>query len=89
MLKIIFDPAKDAANIAKHGLSLAKAGSLVWETAVTWPDTRRNYGELRMSAIGYIRQRLYFVAYVDRDVGRRIITLRKANDREEKRYAKT
>ncbi len=89
MLEIIFDPAKDAANIEKHGLSLAEAGSLVWETAVTWPDTRRNYGELRMSAIGYIQQRLYFVAYVDRDIGRRIITLRKANPREYLRYAKT
>ncbi len=89
MLKIIFDPAKDAANIEKHGLSLAEAGSLVWETAVTWPGTRRNYGELRMSAIGYIQRRLYFVAYVDCDIGRRIITLRKANPREYLRYAKT
>jgi len=89
MPRIIFDPAKDAANIVKHGVSLAEAGNLAWETAVIWLDTRRNYGEPRMSAIGYIRQRLYFVAYVDRGAARRIISLRKANDKEERHYAET
>lgn len=88
-VRITFDPAKDAANVAKHGLSLAEAESLVWETAMTWLDTRRNYGELRMSGIGYIQHRLHFVAFVDRDGERRIISLRKASNKEEKLYAKT
>ncbi|MBP9219378.1 MAG: BrnT family toxin [Sterolibacterium sp.] len=84
-----FDSTKDAANFAKHGVSLAWAADMEWDSAVTWPDTRRVYGEPRQCGIGYIGLRLFFVAFVDRADGRRIISLRKANSREEKRYAHT
>lgn len=87
-MNIRFDAAKDAANLAKHGVSLALAADLEWDSALTWPDTRRAYGEPRECAIGYIGQRLFFVAFVDRADGRRIISLRKANQREVNRYAK-
>jgi uncharacterized DUF497 family protein len=40
-----------------------------------------------MAAIGYLGSRLFFVAFVDRNDGRRIISLRKANKRKMKRYA--
>ncbi|MHB8850100.1 MAG: BrnT family toxin [Acidithiobacillus ferriphilus] len=86
-MEITYDPTKDAANVAKHGVSLALAIELEWESAVVWPDVRREYGETRMAAIGYIGLRLYYVAFVDRADGRRIISLRKANQREVKRYA--
>ena len=89
MLKITFGQAKDAANISKHGVSLADAADLEWDTAIFWPDTCRNYGEVRMAAIGYIGLRLFCVIFVDRADGRRIISLRKANIREENRYAST
>ena len=51
------------------------------------PDTRHDYGEVRM--IGYvpIGDRVFCVVFVDREEVRRIISLRKANDREVKRYA--
>ena len=88
-LKIAFDATKDRVNNAKHGVSLAEAGRFDWDTAVTWPDVRRNYGEARMIGIGYIGQRLYYVAFVERDSDRRIISLRKANDREVRRHAET
>lgn len=87
MESISFNPDKDAANHAKHGVSLALAARLEWESALTWPDTRRAYGEFRQCALGYIGQRLYFVAYVERGEGLRIISLRKANAREVQRYA--
>lgn len=83
----MFDPAKDAANIAKHGVSLADAARFEWDSAATWPDERREYGEARMSGIGYIGLRLHYVVFVERAEGRRIISLRKANDREVRRYA--
>ena len=89
MLKIMFDHAKNAANISKHGVSLADAASFEWDTAIFWPDTRRNYGEERMAAIGYIGLRLFCVIFVDRSDGRRIISLRKANIREGNHYAST
>ena len=88
-MKITFDPAKDSLNIAKHGVSLAEADKLEWETAVTWPDNRRSYDEARMAGIGYIGQRLYYVVFVERNSSFRIISLRKANTREVRRYAKT
>jgi len=53
-----FDPIKDASNRRKHGVSLADAALLDWETAVIWPDMRFDYGEARMSALGHIGNRL-------------------------------
>ena len=93
MLTLIFDPEKDAANTQKHGVSLGNAQSFEWDTALTWPDTRRDYGEQRMAGLGYIGLRLMMVVYVDRPpdkpTQRRIISLRKANKREERFYAET
>lgn len=88
-MKITFDPAKDVVNIAKHGVSMALADQFEWDTAVIWFDDRKNYGETRMCAIGYIGLRLFFVVFVDREDIRRIIGLRKSNKREIERYAKT
>jgi uncharacterized DUF497 family protein len=39
-VRIEFDPAKDAANEAKHGVSLSMAGELGWEAALVWIDER-------------------------------------------------
>ena len=92
-MNVTFDPAKDAANLAKHGVSLLDAVGFEWETAVVWPDTRRDYGEPRMVALGYIGLRIMSVVFVDRPpeqpTERRIISLRKANSREVERYAET
>jgi uncharacterized DUF497 family protein len=88
-MEIAFDTNKDAANLEKHGISLAAAAMIEWDNALTWTDDRNNYGEARMCAIAYIGNRLHYVAYVDRAEARRIISLRKANSREEKRYAQT
>jgi len=88
-MNILFDPAKDDANHAKHGVSLVLAVELEWDTAVVWPDARRDYGEPRQCGLGYIGCRLFAVVFVDRAEGRRIISLRKANQREEKTYAQT
>ncbi len=81
-MQITFDEAKDVLNKVKHGLSLTEATKLEWDDAVIWQDTRRDYGEARMIALGTIDERLYCVVYVDREDVRRIISLRKANQRE-------
>ena len=88
--QIVFDPAKNQSNILKHsGASLQDALRFEWDTALTWVDQRHDYQEQRMRAIGYIGVRLFHVVYVDRGPQRRIISLRKANQREEQHYAKT
>jgi uncharacterized DUF497 family protein len=86
---IEFDITKDETNQEKHGISLAAAGSIDWETALIRPDTRKNYAENRFQAFGLLDGRLYFVAFTVRGDAIRIISMRKANKREEKRYEQT
>ena len=88
-MNINFDPIKNLSNQQKHGVSLADAAFFEWETAVTWQDDRFNYQEPRMIGLGYIGDRLFCMVFVDRKDNRRIISLRKANLREIKRYAST
>ena len=85
-MRIEFDPAKDAANQTKHGVSLAIAGELNWEAALVWVDDRFEYKETRMIALAPKTEILYYVAFVDRGKARRIISLRFANRREVKHY---
>ncbi len=90
MTRISFDPAKDLSNQSKHGLSLALAEGLEWDTLECKPDTRRDYGELRQLGYAIAGDRLYFMVFVDRPAGapteRRIISPRKANSREVNSY---
>jgi len=81
-----FDPAKNAVNIAAHGVSLTEAENLEWADVQANEDVRKNYGEERMIGYAVMQSRLYCVVYVDRGDERRIISLRKANNREVKRY---
>jgi uncharacterized protein len=83
-----FDPGKDATNLSKHGLSLAVAAELSWDAALVWVDSRADYGEVRMVALAPIGDKLFFVAFVDREPARRIISLRRANRREVSHYVK-
>jgi uncharacterized DUF497 family protein len=86
-MDITYDSTKNESNTEKHGVSLAAAADFEWNEALVWTDERKNYGEDRLCAIGYIGNRLFYVVYVDRGEARRIISLRKANSREVKRYA--
>ena len=86
-MHVTFDDTKDAANQRKHGVSLALAAELDWASAQVWPDARRVYGEVRCVALALRGSRLHAVVFVDRDTVRRVISLRKANQREVKRYA--
>ena len=88
MPPIEFGPAKDAANLAKYGLSLAEARALAWNEAVILPDRRRDYGELRFRAYATTAGRLHMAAFTLRGAGLRIISLRRANKREDRRYGK-
>jgi len=85
-MQIDFDPTKDSANREKHGVSLADAALIEWDTALVWIDDRREYNEQRECALGLIGNRVYCVVYVDRAEVRRVISLRKANLREANHY---
>ena len=67
---------------------MAAATELRWEAALVWIDYRADYGEVRMVALAPIGDTLYFVAFVDRESTRRIISLRRANRREVNHFVK-
>lgn len=86
---IEFDFAKDRVNLDRHGISLAAAAGLDWDRIVAHADLRRDYGEPRACGLGLLGQRLYCVVFTRRAAVFRIITLRKANRRETRMYAKS
>lgn len=79
---IEFDPAKNKANIAKHGLSLADAVALDLSTAAVLVDDRNNYGETRYRAFGRIDGLGYCLAFTFRGEAVRLISFRRAHDEE-------
>jgi len=85
-MEIEFDPDKDAANVAKHGISLAQAQHFDWDTAFIWPDDRFAYDELRMTGWGFIGADVVRIAFVEREGVYRIISLRPAEKQEIRRY---
>jgi len=83
---IEFDPAKDALNRRKHGVSLALAARFEWDTAQIEEDTRFEYGEQRFKATGLIGGGVHILIYCYGDEATRIISLRPAEKQETKRY---
>lgn len=85
-MKLEWDEAKEKTNISKHGFSFKLVRYLFQADIVYHMDNRKNYGETRYSALGTY-QGLYFnFIFTIRDKCFRIISLRKANKREQKRY---
>lgn len=85
-MTIDFDPAKDAVNREKHGLSLARAVDFDFGTAFRVADTRRDYGEPRFQLYGMLGDRLHVLVFSPRSGRDRIISLRRANKREVRHY---
>jgi uncharacterized protein len=62
-MEIEFDRAKDEANRAKHGVSLAVAADFDLPNAFVTIDDREDYGEVRFNAYGLLNGRLYALTY--------------------------
>jgi len=86
-MRYTFDPAKLAANVAKHGVWFADADQFEWESALVEVDSRRDYSETRFVATGVIDERVHVMVFNLRETSVRIISLRRANSREVRRYA--
>ncbi len=80
-----FDPAKEAVNRAKHGVSLARWIELDIKTTLV--DDRHDYGEIRYRAYGYIDGVAYCLTFTDRNGRVRRISLRRTHVKEMRRYA--
>ena len=81
-MDIEFDPAKDAANIAKHGISLARAAELEVQAYVA--DDR--FAEPRFRLYGLIDGEAYCVAGTMRGETIRVISVRRAHAKETRRH---
>ncbi len=79
-----WDEEKRRINQGKHGIDFSAIGDFNWGTVVTKPDFR--HAEPRTLAYGLIGARLYVVVFTERNSDIRIISMRKANPREEKEY---
>jgi uncharacterized DUF497 family protein len=81
-----WDEQKRAGNLAKHGVDFRDIPALFDGDTLEVLDDRKAYGETRVYCLGEIEGRVYAVAYTWRSGNRRIISARKANDRETRRY---
>ena len=52
------------------------------------PDNRSDYGEVRLVTVGWLGERMVVVVWTPRGDDRHVISMRKANAREQKRYRK-
>ena len=82
-----WDEAKREETLAKRGVDFASVEHFDWDGAVY--ERSDQHSEVRYVATGYIFNRLHRVVYTMRDDRMRIISLRRANDRERRRYAQT
>ena len=85
-MKFVWDEKKNDANIFKHGIDFNDAKEIFRKVRVTGIENRREYGEIRKISIGPINNDICVVVYTEREDDTRIISARKANQRERRRF---
>jgi uncharacterized protein len=85
-MAITFDPTKRDWTLAERGLDFADAEQVFAGWLVENPDDRFDYGERRFITVGYLNERMVVVVWTPRGEDRHIISMRKANDREQRKY---
>jgi uncharacterized DUF497 family protein len=86
-MRFEWDDAKAAANHAKHGVPFELAMRMFDDPfRLEIEDSRVDYGEERIITLGLIDGRVYVVIFTPREDRCRIISARKANARESRRY---
>jgi uncharacterized DUF497 family protein len=83
---ITFDPAKNARNLRERGLSFERVEDFDFETAAFKIDDRRDYGEVRVRAVGFLDGKLHVLVFTERGEDLRVISLRRANRAEVRIY---
>ena len=87
VMQIGFDPDKRDKTLAERGLDFAHAVEVFAGLSVTAEDARLDYGEIRFSTVGVLDGRMVIVVWTPRGEVRRIISMRKVNEREIARFA--
>jgi uncharacterized DUF497 family protein len=85
-VKLDYDSAKRDATLEHRGLDFARAADVFAGVTFTRRDDRVEYGEERFVTFGVLDERMVAIVWTPRGETRRIISMRKANDREQTRY---
>ncbi len=86
-MPIEFDPAKRERTLVERGLDFARAGEVFAGQHFTAEDLREDYSEPRYITVGTLNARLVVMVWTPRGEARRIISMRKANEREQAIHA--
>ena len=87
-MKIIYDPKKRQITLKERGLDFEDAVQVFTGSVYEIEDTRIDYGETRILCFGLLNNRMVIVGYVQRGNARHVFTMRKANEKEQKRFRK-
>jgi uncharacterized DUF497 family protein len=85
-LGIEFDPVKRWTTLDRRGLDMARADEIFDGSVITVLDQRMDYGEPRFISVGRLDGRIVVLVWTPRGADRRVISLRKANEREQAAY---
>ena len=85
-MRIEFDGAKRAETINARGLDMAQAADVFAGPTLTVEDDRQDYGEVRYITVGFLDEAMVVLAWTRRDDAQRIISMRRANERERRLY---
>ena len=85
-MRITFDAVKHEKTLRERGLDLARARVVFEGLTIALPDQRQDYGEPRFITAGWLDERLVVLVWTPRGRARRIISMRKANEREIDKY---
>ena len=85
-MDVEFDAAKRAATLDARGLDMARVDEAFQDATLTIPDDRRDYGERRFITIGFLDGTMVVLVWTPRAHAYRIISMRKANERERRLY---
>jgi uncharacterized protein len=87
-MEISFDPAKRERTLLERGLDFNDAPEVFDAPNYRFIDDRFEYGEEREVVIGYLHGRMVVIVWTLRGRARHIISMRKANEREQAKYGK-
>lgn len=86
-MAITFDPTKREAALRDRGLDFVAAEAVFAGSCFSFLDMRHDYGEDRIVTVGRLAGRMVVVAWTPRGADRHVFSMRKANAREQAKYA--
>jgi uncharacterized DUF497 family protein len=86
-MSITYDPDKRAAILNLWDLDLSEAGKVFEGAHLTVADNRLDFAQIRFITIGYLSGTMVVLAWTARANARHIISIRTANEREQRRYS--